>query len=400
MHPHTVSASSTYPEPSLKHILECLRKSGDLKDFFVPWHARGTFNPVVGPMGRFLDRWTGYEPTASVAPASDVLFAIKRRLGSAQEAMIERGEIFDTRVTNRLAALDQACTFIGLPLSSLKSFRTIRERGGTTVLLHVSNDRRFEEEFYQNLKLYGEKNISWPVMPPRGIERVEREIEETDLIAVPSRLVKNALIKRGVSHTKIGVIPYGVDTQTFHYCERSSESKQLRVVFVGQVDHRKGVHDLLNAVSIARNNVADVRIVGQVVGNSDVLNGLPEYVKHLGMMSHQQIAQEVFPTADVFVMPSYSDSFGLVALEAMSSGLPVIITRETGASELVVQVDRCLLVDAGAPTQIATVLNELAEDGSKRAEIGRRSRQLAQRHTWHKYNQDFAQFVWSNGAKL
>jgi glycosyltransferase involved in cell wall biosynthesis len=87
----------------------------------------------------------------------------------------------------------------------------------------------------------------------------------------------------------------------------------------------------------------------------------------------------LYAAAEVFVLPSYSENFGNVVAEAMAMGCPVIVTPEVGIAALVAQAGAGI-VSSGEPAQLAAAITALLDDDARRAEYGRRGRELARGH--------------------
>ena len=114
---------------------------------------------------------------------------------------------------------------------------------------------------------------------------------------------------------------------------RATSQAKLRCLFVGQVCHRKGVRFLLEAAR----RLAGLPVTFTLVGplrSPELMSHLPANVRWKGSQGHQQIADEM-RGADVLLLPSLEDAFGLVTMEAMASGLPVVVSDHCGSSELV-----------------------------------------------------------------
>jgi glycosyltransferase involved in cell wall biosynthesis len=92
--------------------------------------------------------------------------------------------------------------------------------------------------------------------------------------------------------------------------------------------------------------------------------------------------ENVYRAADVFVYPSPYDTFGMVVAEAMASGLPVIVGRDTGVAELIEDGRNGLLCDAAEPSTLAAALTELSSSSERAASLGEAGRRTIARHTW------------------
>jgi len=91
--------------------------------------------------------------------------------------------------------------------------------------------------------------------------------------------------------------------------------------------------------------------------------------------------------SSVLVLPSFADAFPLVVAEAMACGLPVIISQNTGTTDVVSDGAEGFIVPIGAPAAIAECLNRLHADSQLRAEMGRAAQQRARKMTWESYGE-------------
>lgn len=97
----------------------------------------------------------------------------------------------------------------------------------------------------------------------------------------------------------------------------------------------------------------------------------------IAFLGNQECIEDLLPLADVFLLPSANESFGLVALEAMSAGVPVVVTRVGGTGEVVEHGACGFLVDPDDPAEVAARCLELIGDEAMRRAFGRRGRERA-----------------------
>ena len=140
---------------------------------------------------------------------------------------------------------------------------------------------------------------------------------------------------RTILEQKSLVIPNGIDDfwHRNRYLEaRSMDSTNIKLIFVGQIMKRKNLMTVKQAcdILIERGYNVAFKIVGSVVDKSE-LNKVKrvQYIEHIDRVGKEQLL-EIYRSSDVFVMPSISETFGLVYPEAMSQGLPVIYTKDQG----------------------------------------------------------------------
>lgn len=215
------------------------------------------------------------------------------------------------------------------------------------------------------------------------------------IIAVSKQLKDDIVRSYGVDSAKVVVIHHGVDSETFHPQHRAGCRIAMRqrlglgddefvVLFVGGDYRRKGLVPLVEAA--ARLPVGTIRILAVGVDpDASLLRdvrqiGLAGLVKFLG---HSTDMSSLYATADCFALPSKYDTFSLAALEAMASGLPSIVSRAAGVSELVTHDHDCLLLeDEEDVGQLAEYLGRLARDEDVRNRLGVEARRTAELCSW------------------
>lgn len=184
------------------------------------------------------------------------------------------------------------------------------------------------------------------------------------------------------------VIPNGVDTEKYSPPER--EPEENRIVFVGRLVHRKGVHVLINAAPLIMREIKDLEIVivgeGYMKTVANVLSRIlkvSDRVKLVGWLSESEKIR-ILRSAKIVVVPSlYNECFGITAIEAMATGRPVIATSVGGLKEVVEERKTGLLVPPGSARELAEAVVTLLQDEALRREMGRRAREVAEeRYSW------------------
>lgn len=205
-------------------------------------------------------------------------------------------------------------------------------------------------------------------------------------IVAVSGIVAQELETIGVSANKIEVITNGVDTRTFDPAGSKAALPVapglVRALFVGDiVSNRKGLDTVLAALT----GLDDVALV--VVGRSEN-SPYPAQVKEAGLddrvvfLSFRRDIPNIMRACDLFVFPSRYEPFGLVLLEAIASGLPVITAATCGASELI-DDEACLkIANPNDVTALRTHLEALAADPARRTAMAERARAQALDLTW------------------
>ncbi len=209
---------------------------------------------------------------------------------------------------------------------------------------------------------------------------------------------------------KIGVIPPGVDLKHFRPKAKSEARAalgypidELLVLFVGRIEALKGIDTLIRATHLLlgertlEGKKFRVRIIGGGVDedleslSSDLSRlrrlarelGVQDRVEFLGSRRQAELST-YYGAADVVVMPSYSESFGMVALEAMACGRPVIASRVGGLAYLVQDGVTGYHVQEGNPEELASRLAVLLRDDRLLAKMGAFARKEAEAYSWEK----------------
>ena len=214
------------------------------------------------------------------------------------------------------------------------------------------------------------------------------------VIAV-SQTLKNEIEREyGVDPRRVVVIHHGVDAELFHPRNRSQWFALVRsrlglktghfvVLFVGGEYRRKGLVPLLEAVA---------RVPGEVkvlaVGVSPDRT-LAQFIRRRGLdnlvifLDHTDDVESYYAAADCFALPTQYDTFSMATLEAMASGLPVIVSRAAGVTELLRPGYDCLITEEPEDVDLLSqYLVQLASDHSLRRRLGAEARKTAEKHSW------------------
>ncbi len=207
-----------------------------------------------------------------------------------------------------------------------------------------------------------------------------------------SEFVKQTIIDNyHVNKSDIEVIYNGVDLEKFHpknkqvyreaiRREYSIESTSFVVLFVGSGFERKGVKHLIRAVELINDPVA-VLIVGR--GSEKKFSHLIRRQKFIFCGPQLEI-QRYYAASDIFVFPTIYEPFGNVHLEALASGLPVITTGKSGASEVIREgFNGYVIRDPEDVTSIAAKIEMLMEEGRRR-DMAQNARQSAEVYTYER----------------
>jgi glycosyltransferase involved in cell wall biosynthesis len=224
-------------------------------------------------------------------------------------------------------------------------------------------------------------------------DRVAQEIEMADAIACASSFTARSVAATLSNPKPVAVIPYGAACAT-EAGAVTRAGKRPRVLFVGQGTQRKGLHHLLEAWRSGVHGSADLTLV---LNQSDpgilrMLELLPAAPRVLSSLSRAELNRE-FESADVFVLPSLVEGFGLVYLEALAAGCHVIGTQNTGLPDLAAPEEAATVVPAGdldrLRSALETAIGKAAAGGHDREAI----RAFAASRKWENFRAGIRSFV-------
>lgn len=174
-------------------------------------------------------------------------------------------------------------------------------------------------------------------------------------------------------HQVIDVIPNGIETEIFKPLPTRKNGQGLKLITVSRLINRKGIDHVLKALAELEDDSIELLIVGLGPFEVELKRltqqlGLGERVQFYGYCPRDQLTM-LYNKADVFILPSLAESFGLVFAEAMACGLPVIGGRTSGVPELVVS-ENGILVEPGNIDEIKVAIEKMRDSRKVREEMG------------------------------
>lgn len=336
---------------------------------------------------RWANRRISHVPASHLAlfPSHEWLALARMRRGEPVERVLfERNRAFQGSIPD--AWLSDVDEVIGFDTSSWLLARRRRELGKPFTLDQSIGHPVAKERVYECLRnQYPPWSEALSKKSPAALEAETEEHQSASRVVVASEFSKTTLTENGVSADKISVVPYGVDLERFKVRDYSpSVQRPFRFMFAGLVNARKGVPLLLDAWRKCAGRGAELWLVGPLSNEVRVLIGERDGVRIFGARPHQELP-ELFRQCDVFVFPSYFEGFGLVLLEAMASGLPIIATDATAAPELLDGNDAGFVVPSGDVDALAERMTWFLEDRDRASHLGVRARRTAEGFTWVRY---------------
>lgn len=196
---------------------------------------------------------------------------------------------------------------------------------------------------------------------------------------------------REIHNREIFVVPNGVDLERFKISSGGKKKGNAKtIVFVGRLYPIKGVQYLIEAMAVVHREMPDVKLVlvgdgverSRLVELSKRLN-LNDCIKFEGQVPQAKIPQ-IMHQADVFALSSLSESFGIVNIEAMAAGLPIVATNVGGIPYIVEEGVNGYLVKAKNPDAIAARILILLQNDEIHEKMSANNREKAELYTWDK----------------
>ena len=201
---------------------------------------------------------------------------------------------------------------------------------------------------------------------------------QLDTVFVNSEEYKQSWIKRGFDPAKLKILPRGLDTELFHPGRRDSaffekfgaSNGELRLLYVGRISREKDLDLLADAYRRLRKEGLPVRlfVVGHGPYSEALAKSLPDAF-FTGYLRGTELAT-AYASADIFVFPSTTDTFGNVILEAQASGLPVVVSDSGGPKELVAHKANGLITRSHNVEDFTDAIRALVTDQTLREAHG------------------------------
>lgn len=230
-------------------------------------------------------------------------------------------------------------------------------------------------------------NVHLPQTASFNIAMEDLGLAHADLVLVNSEAVKDELLARHVAVAPVAVVPNGVDAEAFSPASEPATGAEL-VLFVGRLAPQKGCDTLLRAFEILLRRCPSSRLA--VAGDGDqelyLLRlarqlRIAHRVEFLGWREDADLI-ELYREAAVVAVPSRYEPFGLVSLEAMACGCPVVASRVGGLQDVVLDEETGYLVPPGDYLELARRLAAVLLDEALRLRLAEAARRRAAEFTW------------------
>ncbi|GAA4316689.1 hypothetical protein GCM10023149_13850 [Mucilaginibacter gynuensis] len=218
----------------------------------------------------------------------------------------------------------------------------------------------------------------------KKLERKTQEMELADVVVGPGSFVMDS-VPAWAKTKKMIVSPFGSPSTTnTPVINHKKTDKPLRVLFAGSMGQRKGLGDLFAALNLVNSKNIELVVMGSMLETPEFYRSEFAGFTYEPGRSHAAVL-ELMRSCDVFCLPSIVEGRALVMQEAMSQGLPLIITANTGGADLIIEGETGFLVPIRSPQAIAEKLNWFLSNRDKVAAMGEQARLHAANYSWEKY---------------
>lgn len=245
-------------------------------------------------------------------------------------------------------------------------------------------------------RLLGEEKQRYPEWEPtlsgtrdsaEKLARKTQELHQAELVICPSAFVLESLPETVRASKPCVVAPFGSPPISGNQATvRKTTDKPLRLLFAGTLTQRKGLADLFAAMKLVDSKAIELVLMGSLLRPLEFYRNQFPVFTYEPPRPHRDVL-ELMRTCDVLVLPSIVEGRALVQQEAMACGLPLIVTRNAGGDDLVVEGETGFLVPIRAPEAIAEKVNWFATNRSSLAGMAIAAQRRASQLTWHGYGE-------------
>ena len=320
----------------------------------------------------------------------ELLYAKLYGIGDrVQQAVYERDVKFDRYMSSKLPNL-KSDIYWGFQGSAHDSLIQAKQSGKLAILelatAHITAAKKILGEEQQLHPEWADSfdNLEFPAPYEK---RLEEEPHLADYVIAASTFTKSTLLDVGIDEHKIKILPLGVDLTHVLYAPPTKKRANgpLKLLYAGRITQRKGIKYLLEAMRQFNPKEVELHIIGNVHGAGAGLKPYKGVYQLHAPLSQQELFKE-YQAYDALVLPSVFEGFGLVIIEAMAAGLPVIATTHTMAPDIIEHGKDGFVVPIRDVDALVKSIEQLVGFSvEKKAEMRHLAREKAMNYTWKVY---------------
>ncbi|MEM1326460.1 MAG: glycosyltransferase family 4 protein [Bacteroidota bacterium] len=300
---------------------------------------------------------------------------------------------YDLAVAKKLESKDYDI-IIAYENSNLHTFQQAKKQGKITVLdlAQVHHEKIAQINKWVTL----EKGVDEAKMRYMN-EQKGAALKYTDYVLTLSSFARDSMIEYGFPAEHVFTANLGINPDLFQAKKDWPQNERFRFLFVGTMTYRKGINLLLQAFDELKLPNVELILIGPMADAEDLMKqyeGLYTYIP----FTHQEELVRHYQAADVFVFPSYLDSWAQTVVEAMACGTPAIVTEHTGAKDVVARGGGFVIPPNNLEALKALII-EVVNDKERVKMMGRRAALIAQEYTWNRYHARIQEIVEEIGSR-
>jgi len=303
-------------------------------------------------------------------------------------------QIFGFKKVDNLALnyLNDSDVLLALSGCGLKSGNFFKENNKIYICERSSSHILFINEILK--EEYAKYGIKFNI-DQRIIKRELKEYEQSDFVLVPSKFAQNTFKKYNIFKTKVLTFPS--NNKIFKSKNKKKiffSSNKFKIIYVGSLSLRKGLPYLLDAFNRLNFKGKELHLVGLKTSDYRLFKHKIDFSKTIlhGHLSQSKV-NELLNKSDVFVMPSLEEGAAIAVAQAMNTGLPVIVTKNTGWEEVVRKKSTGYVIDIRNSKILYQKLNHLIKNKSILEKFSRNSLKYSKNKTWDNYVSQLNQLV-------
>lgn len=282
--------------------------------------------------------------------------------------------------------------YVGWSAFSERGLKVTKQNGGVSVLERGSSHIEIQTQLLMDEYKQHVRGRSVVVTHPKVIQKELREYELADFISVPSSFVKRSFLEKGFPPDKIVQNPYGVSLSEFNPGVKVDDV--FRVIYVGQMSLRKGVHYLIKAFSELQLPNSELILIGGMTDHlKPFLSGSHSQIKYLGIKVQSELIH-YYQQASVFAICSIEEGMAMVQAQAMACGLPILCTTHTGGEDLISEGKEGFIVPIRDVEAIKEKLSWFYFNQEETYRMGRAAHEkIVSGYTWDDYGDRYYKFL-------
>ena len=253
----------------------------------------------------------------------------------------------------------------------------------------IANRLFMKENFAKDIERTHDENIKVEqaeLWDDNNCRRYLEEIQDSEYFLIASNVVKRSMMFSDVREEQMFMAPYGVDYNKFNFVQKEALQKPLKLVYVGQVNYRKGIHHLLKVMDSFKEDEVELYLAGGYTKTTPFYQQYKDRknIHFLGFVTRDVLAG-LYQKCDVFVFPTLGEGYGLVILEALSCGVPCIVSDLAGGDDAIIEGYNGFKFEAGNDTDLKGKIQWFVDNPDKLPEYSLNSRKSVEKQTWQSY---------------